>query len=107
MMDSWKNMAKKYPECRCDMTPEREEEFVNDCFDLYEKEGFNKVFWSQGGDYKSYHGKKFQVVGRLPIYDGKNDGSDLECLPMWKIRFENGTEISAYPDEIVTRGRNI
>ena len=103
IINSWEDMKKKYPEYRCDMSEEREKEFVSDCFDLYEKEGFNKVFWSQGGDYKQYHGKSFEVIGRVLIYDGKNDGADLECLPMWNIRFEDGLVVSAYPDEILTR----
>ena len=102
-VNSWEDMKEKYPEYRCDMSEEREKEFVSDCFDLYEKEGFNKVFWSQGGDYKQYHGKSFDVIGRVPIYDGKNDGADLECLPMWNIQFEDGLVVSAYADEIVTR----
>lgn len=28
------------------MTEDQEREFVNECFNLYEKEGFSKVFWS-------------------------------------------------------------
>lgn len=83
------------------MPEEREKAFVGDCYRLYEKEGFNKKFWSNGGDFKQYHGKAFSVIGRTPIYDGNNRGADLECLPMWQIRFEDGTEISAYPDEVI------
>lgn len=103
IVSTWEDMKRKYPENRCDMTEDREKEFVNDCFDLYEKERFNKLFWSHSDDYKAYHGKSFEVFGRVPIYDGKNEGADLECLPMWNIRFEDGLVMAAFPDEIVTR----
>lgn len=98
---TWEEIKIKYPEYREDMSEEIEKEFVSDCFDAYEKEGFTKKFWSQGGDYKSLHGKSFEVIGRVPIYDGKNNGADLECLPMWFIKFEDGFEMAAYPDEII------
>lgn len=95
-------MRKKYPEYRDEMTEDRERAFVEDCFACYEEEGFAKKFWSQGGDYKEYVGKPFTVVGRVPEYDSQHkDGADLECLPMWRIRFKDGQEIDAYPDEII------
>lgn len=100
---TWGNMKTKYPEHREDMSKEREEEFVSDCFDAYEREGFAKAFWSQCGDYKHLHGKHFEVIGRVPIYDRENNGADLERLPMWNIKFEDGFEMAAYPDEIIPR----
>ncbi len=102
---TWEEIKDKYPDrpYREEMTEEREKEFVADCFDAYEAEGFAKVFWNQGGDYKKYHGKHFEVIGRTPIYDGKNNGADLECLPMWNIKFDDGFEMAAYPDEIIPR----
>lgn len=93
---TWDEMKVKYPEYRDCMTEEREREFVKDCFTLYEKEGFAKNFWSQGGDYKKYHGQPFAVISRA-----EEDDVDLECLPMWKIRFDDGFEMDAYPDEII------
>jgi len=98
---TWEEIKIKYPEYREDMSEEREKEFVSDCFDAYEKEGFAKKFWSQGGDYRHLHGKHFEVIERVPIYDGENNGADLERLPMWFIKFENGFEMAAYPDEII------
>ena len=89
---------------REDMTIEQEREFVSDCFDAYEQEGFAPVFWSQGDDYPQYHGMPFAVVERTPEYDSQHTGqhtADLERLPMWNIRFEDGTVLSAYPDEII------
>ena len=97
MIKNWDDMKKEYPEYRDEMTKDRERRFVNDCFALYEKEGYNKYFWSQGGDFKQYHGEPFTVLGRA-----KEDlDADLECLPMWKIQFLNGPIICAYPDEII------
>lgn len=88
------------------MSEEQEKEFVNDCFDCYEQEGFSKVFWTQGGDYPEYVGKPFTVVGRTPLWDENNKNqmtADLECLPMWNIRFEDGFVMAAYPEEIIPR----
>lgn len=101
---TWDEMKTKYPEYRDEMSKEREQEFVQDCFECYEAEGFAKRFWSMGGDYKEYIGKSFEVIERVPEYDNEHkDGADLECLPMWKIRFSDGKEIDAYPDEIIER----
>lgn len=100
---SWKEIEKKYrnsPE-RGNMTMEQQLQFVEDCFACYEQEGFAKMYWSPYSDRTKYIGKAFTVVGRVPVYDGNNDGADLDCLPMWTIRFEDGYETSAYPEEIV------
>lgn len=95
---TWDEMKHKYPEDRNEMSEERETEFVNDCFLCYERDGFAKKFWSQGGDYKEKIGQKFEVIGRSTTKD-----ADLCCLPMWNIKFADGTIISAYPDEIIPR----
>ena len=93
---TWEEIKTKYPEDRNEMGKERERNFVKDCFEAYEEEGFSKKFWSQGGDYKQYHGKNFSVIGRVTEKD-----VDFECLPMWEIRFDDEFEIFAYPDEII------
>lgn len=95
---TWKDLYKTYPEHRCDMTEKNEREFVEHCFELYEKEGFANKFWSCGGDLKKYHGKSFNVLGRAT-----ENEVDLCCLPMWNIVFEDGYIIQAYPDEIIPR----
>lgn len=101
---TWADMKNKYPEYWDEMDQARERKFVKDCFECYEQEGFVGKFWSCGGDYKEYHGKSYEVIGRVPEYDSDHkDGADLECLPMWKIRFEDGKEIDAYPDELIKR----
>lgn len=101
---TWDEMRKKYPapEFPEDMSEERLKEYISDCFDCYEAEGFSKLFWSQGGDYTEYQGKTFEVVGRAPNCDADHpDGIELSCQPMWTIRFEDGHEMPAYPDEII------
>lgn len=95
---TWEEMKIKYPEYREDMSDERERQFVNDCFDCYEAEGFAKKFWSPFSDYKEREGQNFEVVGRCT-----EKHSHLSSLPMWNIRFEDGTIIGAYPEEIIPR----
>lgn len=89
-------LNKKYPMYRDEMTQEQEREYIDDLFDFYEGEGFAKVFWSMGGDFEEYYNKPFKVIDRLT-----EKKCDLECLPMWKIKFEDGEIIHAYPDEII------
>ena len=43
-------------------------------------------------------GQSFKVVGRCSTKD-----SDLSSLPMWNIKFSDGTVIGAYPEEIIPR----
>ena len=95
---SWDEIERKYPEDRSEMFEEREMLFVNDCFECFEKEGFAKKFWSPFGDYIERIGQSFKVVGRCSTKD-----SDLSSLPMWNIKFSDGTVIGAYPEEIIPR----
>lgn len=95
---SWKDMKIKYPEYREDMSYERQREFVNDCFLCYEKEGFANKFWSPFGDYKEREGQSFEVIGRCTEKE-----SHIDSLQMWNIKFEDGTVIGAYPEEIIVR----
>jgi len=91
---------------REDMTRKQELEFVNKCFDEYEKEGFSKVFISPYdlGENINRQGKSFKVLGRVrPTTETDNgeDTADLETLPMWRIQFEDGEIMGAYPEEII------
>lgn len=95
---SWDEIERKYPEDRSEMSEESEMLFVNDCFECFEKEGFAKKFWSPFGDDKERIGQSFKVVGRCSTKD-----SDLSSLPMWNIKFSDGTVIGAYPEEIIPR----
>ena len=96
---TWEEMKNKYPEYRDQMSEERERQFVFDCFDAYEQsDKVAETFWNQGGDYKQYIGKPFSIIGRSTEKD-----VHLSVLPMWNIKFDDGTEIAAYPDEIFER----
>lgn len=84
---------------RDDMTDEQEREFVNDCYDAYERHGFRKFFSSPFDLYpedRQYIGKEFDVVRRVT----EEDGWDLCSLPAWMIRFKDGYINYAYPEEI-------
>ena len=96
MSITWDEVKTKYPEYRDQMSEEREMEFVNDCFECYEQEGFAKKFWSPFSDYKARVGQNFEVVERCSTKD-----SDLSSLPMWNIKFQDGTIVGAYPEEII------
>lgn len=91
---------------REEMNREQEIEYVNNCFEEYEKEGFSKVFispYSLGGKINR-QGTPFKVLGRLrPMTneDKSDDTADLETLPLWKIQFEDGETAAAYPEEII------
>jgi hypothetical protein len=81
-----------------DMDKQSEEtvrEFKNDCFELYEKTGFLEHFNTPYKEFSDHNGRPFTVLKRL----GEED-CDLENLPMWKIRFENGDIADCFPEEI-------
>ena len=99
---SWADMEIKYPDGRGNLSEENEKSFVEDCFKLYERKGFADRFWTPFVENKEYIGMSFYVRRRTPAHNAENsEGADLECLPMWDIEFENGTGISAYPEEII------
>ena len=86
------------------MTWEEEHAFVDYCFNLYEAEGFAKVFCSPYEADEARNGMPYKVLGRVKVYEGgdfTNDEADLECLPMWMIQFEDGHIMNAYPEEII------
>ena len=85
---------------RDNLNYEEEKSFVNDCFDTYEYIGFAKTFGTPYAEDAKLIGKKFTVLSRVKELSEDKSGVDLECLPMWNIRLEDGTEIAAYPEEI-------
>ena len=95
-VNSWKDMKTKYPEDRSVMAEKREREFVNDCFSLYEKNRFAKKFWTPYDDLKDKIGMNFEVIERCP-----EEQNPLDLLPLWNIRFDDGTETCANPEEII------
>lgn len=81
------------------MSTDRKRDFLKDLYDAYEAVGFVDKFWTPfdlNDEDRSYVGKPFKVVGRCE--EGKE--WDLESLPAWKIEFEDGHKMDAYPEEI-------
>jgi hypothetical protein len=70
-------------------------EFKRDCFEMYETDGFIEKFDSPYDDFGEHNGMKFEVVRRANLNE-----VDLEAMPVWFIRFENGDEAYCYPEEI-------
>lgn len=96
---TWDELNEKYPEARDEMSVDRERDFLKDLYDVYETVGFVDKFWTPfdlHDEDKSYVGKPFKVIGRCE--EGKE--WDLESLPAWKIEFEDGHKMNAYPEEI-------
>ena len=91
---------------REDLTEEELKAFINDCFDTYEHIGFAETFDTPYSDMKDLVGQKFTILGRVKELEEGKEGVDLECLPMWNIRFESGFETAAYPEEICLTERN-
>ena len=78
-----------------DLDDEQLKEFKNDCFNMYESVGFVEKFDSPYDDYGEHNGMKFEVIRRATIGE-----CDLEAMPIWFVRFENGDEAYCYPEEI-------
>lgn len=70
--------------------------YINDCFDMFETEGFLDTFVTPYDQYADYNGQKYELIRRCTT----EDGWDLEILPAWKIRFNDGYVIDAWPEEI-------
>lgn len=99
VVESWEDMKKKYPMIRDEMSEEEERAFVEDCFKLYEQEGFSPRYWSPFTDNAERIGQKVEIIGRCAA----GEDCDLEVLPMWKARLEDGTELDVYPEEVVPK----
>lgn len=103
MSRTWFDRNKYFPEfiggtfTRDDMSCEREREWVDFCYEAYEADGFKETFGDEYTGDREYRGKRFIVISRVAEGEG---GVDLESLPMWNIKFEDGTIIDAFPEEI-------
>lgn len=95
----WKAFHEKWGEDTVDrnmMDGETHLSFVEDLYDAYEATGFVPFFQAISGN-DGYDGNRFDVVGRVPTDD---PNWDLENLPAWRISFDDGNEIEAFPEEI-------
>ena len=106
MRKEFKELHKRYGfdnpnKTRDDLLEDEDRKFVNECFDIYEHIGFADTFGTPYTGEKKYVGMGFTVLGRVKeITEDKENGADLECLPMWHIRLESGDIMAAYPEEI-------
>ena len=74
-------------------------DFVEDAFSIYENGGFKEFFQTPHEEGSEYNGLKFEVINRITdVFD--DEDSNIKTLPMWRIRFENGDDFNAYPEEI-------
>ena len=100
-LEKFKKLDAKYlnnGEDRDQLSEKDEKAYVNKAFKIYEEVGFETVLPDVGGlneEDVPYIGKPFKVTGRC-----KTPKWDLECLPAWKIEFEDGHKMEAYPEEI-------
>jgi len=108
MAMTWEKLGEKYADkhIRDFGDDNMYREYVNDCFDAYENDGFADTFGTPYAGEKKHMGKKFKVIGRVPEFDDDHpDGADLDCLPMWKIKLDTGEIIDAFPEEICNSER--
>ena len=103
-MRTWNDEFKLFPEfkdgsfTREDFSPEREKEWVKFCYDSYEYDGFRDAFHSPYGDDRD--GMDYEILGRISDDPSKKHHADLECLPLWLIRFPDESVHYAGPEEI-------
>lgn len=98
---TWANKADYEPKNLDSVSQEELAKWVDFCFEAYEADGFRPTYHAVYSDYWKYDFMRFEVLGRVPSRDtDPQNGVDLEVLPMWYIRFEDGTETMAYPEEI-------
>ncbi len=58
---------------------------------------FRDTFTTPFDQYSERKGQPFEVVGKITEPDADHD---FEVLPMYRIRFADGVEIEAWPDEV-------
>lgn len=71
------------------------EQFKEDCFEMYEQGGFLERYDSPYDEFEERKGMKFEVVRRARL-----DEVDIENMPIWVVKFEDGEETYCYPEEI-------
>lgn len=96
-VSSWDHLKKRYPIDRDEMPQKMEEQFVEDCFHLYEKEGFSPVFWSPYSDFADRVGQQIEIIARCQA----DRNTDLSVLPMWRAKFPDGFVTEVHPEEVI------
>lgn len=78
------------------MTDEEFLRFKQDCFEMYETEGFSEVFHSPYDETYHLNGKPFKVLRRATEKE-----CDLEAMPIWVVGFDGFEKpFFCYPEEI-------
>lgn len=85
---------------RAGLSEDEERNFVDDCFDMYERIGFAETFKSIYKKDSELTGMKFSIIGRVKEDVNRDEGMELAFLPMWNIKLENGDTTFAFPEEI-------
>jgi len=68
---------------RDEMTKEEEKVFVEYLFSVYESEGFAKILVSPYAGICERNGQKITIVSRVKsLEEDREEGADLDCLPM-------------------------
>ena len=97
---TWKEFHNKYPNGKCGLSKEKKEEYMEDCFTVYEDKGFSDSFNLPFGDLKNRNGSEFIVTRRC---EPAKDQIDDDAMPAWEIMFADGFTMIAFPDEICIR----
>lgn len=61
------------------------------------EKGLRTIFRTPFEQHSAHDGQPCEVVRAITEPDDRHDS---ECLPMFVIRFDDGTEIEAWPEEI-------
>lgn len=89
-----------------EMDTEQLREYKQDCFAMYEETGFTTRFDSPYDHEREHNGMRFEVIRRAREYNSEGNTEeergevDMEVMPVWLVRFENGDEAYCYPEEI-------
>ncbi len=101
---TWAEMKIKYPnDDFIDELPiDKRREYIQDCFDAYENDDeFATVWWSPYWEDVPF-GAKIVSIRRA---EEKKDQINLDRMPMWIVKFDNGHSQPVYPEELILSER--
>ena len=78
-----------------DMDDRQMTAFKEDCFEMYEQQGFLEKFNSPYDEGGEHNGQEFKVLRRAT-----REEVDVEAMPIWLVEFENWDTAYCYPEEI-------